>query len=128
MSQSSPCLDDLLQQDPESRAEFCLQYLASHHYLFGLEAKQGWVMLSAEGDACTPLFPDMQSAQLWLSQQYPECKPKKITLIELQQTLFGQWREDEVLLMLFPLADEEEGIMVKVEELQAALAEEQGGQ
>ncbi|MBN7820005.1 DUF2750 domain-containing protein [Bowmanella yangjiangensis] len=115
--------DALIDQDPETRAEYCFQLLLDKQPLWGLEGQLGWVMLSAEGDACTPLFPDAQSAQLWCAQQYPESKPKMIPFAQLQQTLFSQWQQDEVLLMLFPLAQEEEGIMVKVEELLDALAQ-----
>ncbi|MBN7825163.1 DUF2750 domain-containing protein [Bowmanella dokdonensis] len=120
--------ESLLTASAEERAEYCFMQAVNQQLVWGLEAEHGWVMLSAEGDACTPLFPDAQTAALWSATQYPQARPKPIKLDELLSRWFVLWQPDEVMLMLFPVANEEEGILVQTEEFTQALKEEQGGQ
>jgi hypothetical protein len=116
---------DLIAMDAEQRAEYTFATLLSQGQLWGLTQKAVWAMLSAEGDACTPLFPDQQTAQHWAEVHFPGAKARAISLNELQNTLFSQWQPDEVMLMLFPVVREEDAIVVKIDEMQQAIAEEQ---
>ncbi|MDF2177084.1 DUF2750 domain-containing protein [Aliiglaciecola sp. CAU 1673] len=123
MSNLSP--EQLQAKTPEDRAEYLFELLLREGKCWALEGPMGWVMLSAQGDACTPLFPDTESATAWAAQQYPEAKPKTVSLDELQKRWFPLWQEDEVMIMLFPLANEEEGVVAHIRELIEAIAEEQ---
>ena len=126
MPSANPSSESLLTASAEERAEFCFMQTVQHQQVWGLEAELGWVMLSAEGDACTPLFPDANTAALWAEAQYPQAKPKLVKLNDLLTRWFPLWQPDEVMLMLFPVANEDEGILVQIEEFLQALNEEPG--
>ncbi|WP_088328961.1 DUF2750 domain-containing protein [Lacimicrobium sp. SS2-24] len=124
MTQQQP---DLTALDAEQRAEQTFLLLLEQGQLWGLSVKEGWAMLSAEGDACTPLFPDQTSAMAWAKVHFPQARAAVLTLEELQHRWFGLWAPDEVMLMLFPVVREEDAIVVKIEEMQQAIAQEQRG-
>lgn len=120
---SNPTPEILENKTPEERAEYLFEQLVTEGRCWALEGPLGWVMLSAQGDACTPLFPNAEYANAWAQRQYPEARPKPISLSEMQKRWFALWQEDEVMIMLFPLAQEDEGVVAHISELKDAIAE-----
>ncbi|AWL11592.1 hypothetical protein HMF8227_01111 [Saliniradius amylolyticus] len=117
-------LEDFQQLAPEERAEQTLLAIIEQGELYHLQHGPRWAMLSAEGDACTPLFCRKDAALQWLGAHYPEAKPKSLSLKKLMKEWLPLYAEDDVYLMLSPAPREAEGILITIDEFLQALSEE----
>lgn len=102
---------------PEERFEYALEKIIEQKQLWGLYGENGWLLLKAEDDACLPVWPHESFAQAWEKDEFPDCKPQAIALQDwLQQWLPGM-NNNGTLVLMFPLSEDEEGIMLESTEL-----------
>lgn len=110
---------------PEDRFEYALQKIVENGELWGLYGNNGWLLLQAEDDACLPIWPSEAFAQAWEKNEFPDCKPKSIKLdIWLSQWLPGM-QNNGTLVLVFPLSEDEEGIMLNAQEVTDSFTEQQ---
>ncbi len=108
---------------PEERFEFALQRIVENQQLWGLFGDNGWLLLQAEEDACLPIWPDEHFAQAWEKDDFPDCKPKVISLDEWMNQWLPGMANNGTLLLMFPLSDDEEGIMLEADEMKECFVE-----
>ncbi|MEP4891841.1 MAG: DUF2750 domain-containing protein [Aliiglaciecola sp.] len=111
---------------PEARFEYAISRMIESKELWGLFGENGWLLLQAEEDACLPIWPSESFAKAWEKNDFPDCNPKQITLDDwLQQWLPGM-EKNGTLILVFPLSEDEEGIMLDAKELTECFAEQMG--
>lgn len=115
---------ELSKLQPEQRCDYALTKMLETGHLWGLYGDNGWLLLKADDDACLPIFPYEAFAQAWEKDDFPDCKPKQIDL----DAWINQWlpgmQQNGTLVLVFPLSDDEEGIMLSAEEVIDILNEE----
>lgn len=108
---------------PEQRFDYMLQCMQQEKQLWGLYGKNGWLLLQAEDDVCMPVWPKEDFARAWEKQDFPDCVPKAIELDAWQQQWLPGMKNNGTLILLFPLSDDEEGIMLEAQEFIECLDE-----
>ena len=102
---------------PEPRFDYALEKMVENSCLWGLYGDNGWLLLKADDDACLPVWPHEEFASAWEKDDFPDCKPKQIALEEwLTQWLPGM-EKNGTLVLMFPLGEDEEGIMLEASEV-----------
>lgn len=123
MSESYQQFIDMSKASPEERSEYCLQQMLEQQALWGLFGEKGWLLLQAEEDACLPIWAHESCAKAWVRGDFPDCQPKQISLDDWQQQWLPGMAENGTLILVFPLAEDEEGIMLTAQELADSLQE-----
>ena len=109
---------------PEERCDYALSKMIELDHLWGLYGENGWLLLQADEDACLPVFPHEEFAKAWEKDDFPDCEPKQIDFTSwLEQWLPGM-DKNATLILVFPLSDDEEGIMLSAKEILGYLQEE----
>jgi hypothetical protein len=109
---------------PEQRLDYSLTKMIELNSLWGLYGTNGWLLLKADDEACFPIWPHEAFAVAWEKEEFPDCKPKKISFDDWQNQWLGGMKQNGTLILVFPLSDDEEGIMLSAEELIDCLQEE----
>jgi hypothetical protein len=107
----------LSQMLPELRFEYTLAKMIETQSLWGLYGESGWVMLKADDDACLPIWPHKEFAEAWVKDEFPNCQPKKIDFVKWTDIWLPGMKNNQTLILVFPLGDDEEGIMLEAEEM-----------
>ena len=81
-------------------------------------------MLKAEDDACIPVWPYAEFAQAWVKNDFPDCVPKQIDFAQWHQVWLPGMQNNGTLVLVFPLSEDEEGIMLEAEEMLTCIDEE----
>lgn len=102
---------------PELRFEYALTQMIEKQNLWGLYGESGWVMLKADEDACIPIWPHKEFAESWVKDEYPDCEPKLIDFVEWLDIWLPGLKNNKTLILVFPLGDDEEGIMLEAQEM-----------
>lgn len=102
---------------PELRFEYALTQMVEKQNLWGLYGESGWVMLKAEEDACIPIWPHKEFAESWVKDEFPNCAPKRIDFVEWVDVWLPGMKNNNTLILVFPLGEDEEGIMLEAEEM-----------
>ncbi|MBU3002633.1 DUF2750 domain-containing protein [Paraglaciecola arctica] len=102
---------------PELRFEYALTQMIEKQNLWGLYGESGWVMLKADEDACIPIWPHKEFAESWVKDEYPDCEPKPIDFVEWLDIWLPGLKKNKTLILVFPLGDDEEGIMLEAQEM-----------
>ncbi len=108
---------------PEERFEFALEKIIEQKQLWGLFGENGWLLLQAEDDACLPVWPDESFAKAWEKNEFPDCKPAPIELDNWMEQWLPGMQGNGTLILMFPLSDDEEGIMLDASELKQCFEE-----
>jgi len=124
-SLSAEQLVEVSKLSPEDRLDYCLAKLVEHKELYGLYGDNGWLLLQAENDACLPVWPHEEFAKGWVGQDFPDCQPKLIPLSDWVERWLPGMQQDGNLILVFPVGEEEEGIVLTSEEFVECLQEEQ---
>ncbi|MFT4941022.1 MAG: hypothetical protein ACI88A_004083 [Paraglaciecola sp.] len=112
---------------PEQRFDYAIEKMIEYKHLWGLFGENGWLMLKADDDVCLPVWPYKEFASAWVKNDFPDCQPKQIEFSEwLEQWLPGM-KNNKTLVLVFPLGDEEEGIMLEAQEMLDCIAEDMQG-
>ncbi|MGS2721565.1 DUF2750 domain-containing protein [Paraglaciecola aestuariivivens] len=109
---------------PEDRFEYALEQMISKQYLWGLYGENGWVMLKADDDACLPIWPNKEFALAWVKEDFPNCEPKQIDFEQWMQEWLPGMKNNNTLVLVFPLSEDEEGVMLEAEEMLNCLEED----
>lgn len=109
---------------PEQRLDYSLAQMIEKGYLWGLFGSEGWVMLKAEEDVCMPIWPCKAFAESWVKNDYPNCEPKKIEFSDWVETWLPGMQKNNTLILVFPLGDDEEGIMLECSEMLECIEED----
>lgn len=109
---------------PEQRLDYSLTKMIELDSLWGLYGTNGWLLLKADNEACFPIWPHESFAVAWEKEEFPDCKPKKIGFEEWQNQWLAGMKQNGTLILVFPLSDDEEGIMLSAEEFIECLQEE----
>lgn len=115
---------DLSKMLPEPRFEYALGKMIETQQLWGLFGKNGWLMVKADEDTCFPIWPHAEFANAWVKDDYPDCKPQLIELSEWREVWLPGMAKNKTLILVFPLGDDEEGIILESEELQQCIEED----
>ncbi|MFT4995369.1 MAG: hypothetical protein ACI965_002418 [Paraglaciecola sp.] len=117
----------LAEMPPEQRFDYAIEQMIESKILWGLFGKNGWLMLKAEDDACVPVWPHEEFAAAWVKDEFPDCEPKPIAFTDW----LGQWlpgmKNNGTLVLVFPLGDDEEGIMLEAQEMMDCIEEDLQG-
>lgn len=109
---------------PEQRFDYAIEQMIERKTLWGLFGENGWLMLKAEDDACVPVWPHKEFAEAWVKDDFPDCQAKQIEFSDW----FGQWlpgmKNNGTLVLVFPLGDDEEGIMLEAQEMLDCIEED----
>ncbi|WP_133471740.1 DUF2750 domain-containing protein [Paraglaciecola marina] len=117
---------DLSKMSPEQRFEYALEKIYETQILWGLYGENGWVMLRADEDACFPVWPHKEFALAWKKADDPASEPKQIGFPQWLGTWLPGMKKNNTLVLVFPLADEEEGIMLDAQEMLDCIEEDLG--
>ena len=109
---------------PELRFEYALAQMIEKQILRGLYGESGWVMLKADDDACIPVWPHKEFAEAWVKDDFPDCQPKQIDFVEWIDTWLPGMQNNNTLVLVFPLGEDEEGIMLEAEEMISCIEED----
>ena len=108
---------DLSKMLPELRFEYALTQMVEKQILWGLYGENGWVMLKADDDNCIPVWPHKEFAEAWVKGDFPDCQPKQIDFVEWIDVWLPGMQNNNTLVLVFPLGEDEEGIMLEAEEM-----------
>jgi hypothetical protein len=114
----------LSKMSPELRFEYALTQMIETQGLWGLYGENGWVMLKADDDTCMPIWPHKEFAEAWVKNEFPDCQPKSIDFVEWIDTWLPGMKNNQTLVLVFPLGDDEEGIMLEAEEMSSCIEED----
>lgn len=112
---------------PEERFEYTLAHLIKHKEIWGLHGKDGWILLKADEDACLPVWPDASFAQAWEKNDFPDCEPRLIEYDAWMEQWLPGMKANGTLILVFPLSEDEEGIMLTAEEVQGCIEDDLKG-
>ncbi len=115
---------DLSKMLPEPRFEYAMEKMLETEELWGLFGQNGWLMVKADDDTCMPIWPYPEFAKAWMKDDYPDCEPKAIPLIEWRELWLPGMAKNNTLILVFPLGDDEEGIILESPELQQCIEED----
>jgi hypothetical protein len=115
---------DLSKMTPELRFEYALEQMISKQYLWGLFGEDGWVMLKADEDNCMPIWPNKEFALAWVKDDFPNCQPKQIDFVDWIEKWLPGMQNNKTLVLVFPLGEDEEGIMLEAEEMFTCIEED----
>ncbi|MCC2615860.1 DUF2750 domain-containing protein [Aestuariibacter halophilus] len=120
--------DALTKLSPEARFDYTLATLIKEGQLWGLYGEKGWLLLQAEDDACLPVWPHEACAKAWEKHDFPDCVPTPISLTDWQSQWLPGMQKNGTLVLVFPLSEDEEGIMLDADEVSQCLIEEMDNQ
>lgn len=109
---------------PEQRFEYSLAQMIEKQYLWGLFGAEGWVLLKADDDTCIPIWPSREFAVSWVKNDFPNCEPKQIAFSEWLDVWLPGMDKNNTLVLVFPLGDDEEGIMLEASEMLDCIEED----
>jgi hypothetical protein len=109
---------------PEQRFDYTLAQLIEKRYVWGLFGADGWVMLKADDDLCMPIWPCESFATAWVKNDFPSCEPKQIEFSEWVEKWLPGMQNNNTLVLVFPLGDDEEGIMLEANEMLECIEED----
>lgn len=111
---------------PELRFEYALSEMIENKEVWGLYGNNGWLLLQAEDEACLPIWPHKAFAEAWEKDDFPDCKPKAIDLDAWMDQWLPGMLKNGTLVLVFPLGEDEEGIMLDATEILECFTEEMG--
>lgn len=91
--------------------------------IWGLSSKQGWVVLTSDGDECFPVWPHPDYAAAWATGDWSDCRPEAVDLDVWLDRWTPGMEGDGTLIAVFP-NDDEENVVVSPAELKISLLEE----
>jgi hypothetical protein len=115
---SSQDLSLLNKMSPEERLDYTLSVMIQSQSLWGLNGKDGWVMLKADDDTCMPIWPHKECAVAWIKDQFPECEAKPIDFVEWLDLWLPGMSKNNSLILVFPSGEEVEGMILSAQEMQ----------
>lgn len=115
---------DLSKMLPEQRFEYTLTKMIENQTLWGLFGKNGWVMITADEDVCMPIWPHKEFATSWVKEDFPDCEPKAIEFSDWVDVWMPGMANNKSLILVFPLGDDEEGIILEAEEMLQCIEED----
>lgn len=108
----------------EQRCEYALEHMAVAKQVWGLKGERGWILLKTGDEVCMPVWPYEQFARAWEKDDYPDCKPELVELTTWREQWLPGMQQNGTLVLVFPVGEEEEGVILEAEEMQNYLAEE----
>ena len=111
--------------EPEQRAEYCITHLLKQQQLYGLYGGDGWIMMDADEDVCFPVWPTAEFAEEWLNNQLDGVSAKAIPASEWFEQWLPGMQNNGTHILVFPVADEEEGIILTADEFLDCLEEDE---
>ena len=112
---------------PEERFDYALEQMIKHDHLWGLFGDNGWLLLKADDDACMPVWPHAEFAQAWEKDDFPDCKPKQIDFAAWKEQWLPGMQNNGTLVLVFPMSEDEEGIVIEAQEMLDCIDEELQG-
>ncbi|MDP5031217.1 MAG: DUF2750 domain-containing protein [Paraglaciecola sp.] len=109
---------------PEERLDYTLAQMIEKGFLWGLFGTDGWVMLKADDDVCMPIWPCQTFATAWVKNDFPNCEPRQIEFTDWLETWLPGMQSNNTLILVFPLGDDEEGIMLEASEMLECIEED----
>lgn len=123
MSKHHHTISTLKQLDSEQRYLYFIEQVVLHKEVWILSDEQGCVMLNTEEEACVPVWPSLESAQMWATSEWQHCQAQSIDLKSWQLRWTPGLEEDGFYVVVFPI-ESQEGSVIEAHELEADLRRE----
>ncbi len=108
--------------DAEQRYDYFINAVVDLEQIWILMDDEGFVLVTAEGEQCIPVWPHAELADLWIEGELAGCQSKAVDI----STWLDKWTSglngDELSVAVFPHA-EEPGVVISPTELAETLLE-----
>ncbi len=108
--------------DAEQRYDYFVNAVVDLEQIWILMDDEGFVLVTAEGEQCIPVWPHAELADLWIEGELAGCQSKAVDI----STWLDKWTAglngDELSVAVFPHA-EEPGVVISPTELAETLLE-----
>jgi hypothetical protein len=108
--------------DAEQRYDYFVNAVVDLEQIWILMDDEGFVLVTAEGEQCIPVWPHAELADLWIEGELAGCQSKAVDI----STWLDKWTTglngDELSVAVFPHA-EEPGVVISPTELAETLLE-----
>jgi hypothetical protein len=108
--------------DAEQRYDYFVNAVVDLEQIWILMDDEGFVLVTAEGEQCIPVWPHAELADLWIEGELAGCQSKAVDI----STWLDKWTTglngDELSVAVFPHA-EEPGVVLSPTELAETLLE-----
>ncbi len=108
--------------DAEQRYDYFINAVVDLEQIWILMDDEGFVLVTAEGEQCIPVWPHAELADLWIEGELAGCQSKAVDI----STWLDKWTSglngDELSVAVFPHADEP-GVVISPTELAETLLE-----
>lgn len=108
--------------DAEQRYDYFINAVVDLEQIWILMDDEGFVLVTAEGEQCIPVWPHAELADLWIEGELAGCQSKAVDI----STWLDKWTSglngDELSVAVFPHA-EEPGVVITPTELAETLLE-----
>ncbi|MBN8444729.1 MAG: DUF2750 domain-containing protein [Gammaproteobacteria bacterium] len=108
--------------DAEQRYDYFVNAVVDLEQIWILMDDEGFVLVTAEGEQCIPVWPHAELADLWIEGELAGCQSKAVDI----STWLDKWTTglngDELSVAVFPHA-EEPGVVISPTELSETLLE-----
>ena len=113
-------VNQILDYDDAKRATYFIKEVVNNNQLWILKDEHGCVMLTTEDEDCVPVWPNMEFAQAWITNEWQHCVAESVSL----NKWFSRWThglsDDELALVIFP-SQTEQGLVFYPDELELDL-------
>lgn len=109
--------------DQNKRLKYLLTQMLEQQEVWILTDEHGAVMLTTDDEDCIPVWPHEEFAAEWATGDWQGFEAKSISLKDWQAKWTRGLEDDELLVVAFPLPDED-GIVIEPYELEEELEQQ----
>jgi len=104
----------------DNRYDHFVAKVVENDQIWILSDDSGCVIVTTAGEQCVPVWPHPDYAAEWATDAWATCRPTPIDLGTWMQRWTPGLAEDQLMIAVFPLADEQ-GVVVAPDELEESL-------
>ncbi len=123
MSITPEMLNTIENYDDEKRLNYLVQQVITNKEIWVLADEHGCMMLNTDDEDCVPVWPNQESAQRWVTDEWQECKAEAISL----NKWYSRWsiglEDDGLALVIFPNKNNQ-GLVLYPQEFETTLQKE----
>ncbi len=114
-SQPLDC-QQLAQMSDQQRFEYFVEQSVINKEIWLLTDEHGCVMLNTEDEDCVPVWPSLEAAEAWATDEWQDCEAQPIALKTWQMRWSDGLEEDGFFVVVCPMG-EQEGLVVDPQDL-----------
>ena len=115
--------ETVMQLDADDRYDYFVERIVESEEIWGLSSGEGFVMFTADGDECLPVWPHPDFAAKLAVGDWADCVPQSILLKDWLEDWIPGMVEDGVSLAIFT-DENEEGVVVSPADIEASILDE----